>query len=107
MKRTVMSVVAGALMLSSGAAFAQGAPPPTGGAATTAPNEADCKISDINGALDTAMNAIKASPAMGHAGGHYAKALKDLEGVKKQLDEGCKAWLKGGEKKGAAPAKKK
>ena len=37
---------------------------------------------------------IKASPALGHAGGHYQRALEDIEQTRKQLHEGCRAWNK-------------
>jgi len=37
---------------------------------------------------------IKASPALGHAGGHYQRALGDIEQTRKQLHEGCRAWNK-------------
>lgn len=70
------------------------------GTTPTAPNKADCKLDDINAALDNAIAAIKASPAIGHAGGHYKKAVADLERTKKQLAIGCNQWVKGGEKTG-------
>ncbi len=92
MKKTLVAMLAGAVLLPASAVLAEEAAPPA------APNEADCKLTEISKALDDAMAAIKASPAYGHAGGHYAKAEKDLHATKKQLETGCKAWMKGGEK---------
>ena len=57
----------------------------------------DCHLDSIEAAIDGVIGAVEASPACGHAGGHYAKAVKDLNGTRKQLREGCAAWVKGGE----------
>lgn len=114
MKNVIKGLVAGAMLFTGAAAFAQApaaggtapAPAPAAGAAA-APSEADCKLTDIDKSIDDAISAIKASPAYGHAGGHYAKAEKDLTNTKKQLETGCKAWLKGGEKSGKGGKKAK
>lgn len=57
-----------------------------------------CGLSAIDQGIDGAMAEIKQSPAMGHAGGHYAKALKELHATKAQLRVGCADWVKGGMK---------
>jgi hypothetical protein len=58
------------------------------------PFNPDCHLEGINGSLDSAIAQIRSSPAIGHAGGHYGKALEDLQRVKNQLHAGCYAWNK-------------
>jgi hypothetical protein len=95
MKRMVLATLTGLMLVSSGVAMAADAPP-----AGDKEFNPDCHLDGINQALDGAAEQIKSSPAYGHAGKHYAKALKDLEAVKKQLREGCHAWNKEQKKKG-------
>jgi hypothetical protein len=57
-----------------------------------------CGIATIDRAIADAEREISASPASGHAGGHYAKAIRDLEATKRQLHDGCAAWQKDGAK---------
>ena len=67
----------------------------------SAPAQAEhpkCALGVIDRAIDDAEKEIRASPAIGHAGGHYAKALSDLQTTKRQLHEGCDAWEKSGAK---------
>jgi hypothetical protein len=52
----------------------------------------DCHLEGINLGLDSTIAQIKSSPAAGHAGGHYGRALLDIEAVRKQLHEGCRVW---------------
>jgi hypothetical protein len=92
MKKIFYAVIAGT-MLASGAALMTGS-----NALADAPFPPDCRLAGINQGIDGAIAEIKQSPALGHAGGHYAKAIKDLEAVKKQLHEGCHAWNKDHEK---------
>jgi hypothetical protein len=54
----------------------------------------DCHLEGINQGLDGVRDEIKSSPALGHAGGHYKRALQDIEKLRKQLHEGCHAWIK-------------
>jgi hypothetical protein len=82
MKRLILSLFAGAMLLTATAAIAD------------EPFNPDCHLQGINDGIDGVIAQIKSSPALGHAGGHYAKALKDLEATKKQLHEGCHAWNK-------------
>ena len=91
MKKIFLVLFAG-LLLMFGAIFSY--------SQDTTPSKADCKLDDINAAIDNAIAAIKASPAIGHAGGHYKRAVVDLEKTKKQLAIGCNQWVKGGEKTG-------
>ena len=56
------------------------------------PFNPDCHLEGINQALDSVMAQIQSSPAFGHAGGHYGRALEDLKKVKNQLHDGCRAW---------------
>ena len=79
MKRILMATLAGSMLLSA-SAFAAENP--------------DCKLDAADASIQATIDAIKSSPALGHAGGHYGKAVKDLEAVKKQLHEGCAAWNK-------------
>ena len=65
---------------------------PTGAALSDKPFNPDCHLEGINSGLDAIIAQIKRSPAYGHAGGHYGKALKDLAKTRKQLHEGCRAW---------------
>jgi hypothetical protein len=55
----------------------------------------DCHLEAINSSLDSVREQVKSSPALGHAAGHYKRALEDVEHVRKQLHEGCRAWNKG------------
>lgn len=80
MKRIALSVLAAATLLGPGTALADRPFPP------------DCHLEFINGRIDEAINQIRSSPAWGHAAGHYAHAIDDLQKVKHQLHEGCKAW---------------
>jgi hypothetical protein len=57
-----------------------------------------CGIGPIDRAVSDAEREIKSSPASGHAGGHYAKALRDLQATKRQLHDGCAAWENDGAK---------
>ncbi len=91
MKRILTSLVAGSLILSSAAAMAGENP--------------DCKLDAADASIQATIDAIKSSPAYGHAGGHYGKAEKDLGAVKKQLHAGCAAWNKDQAKKAGAPSK--
>jgi hypothetical protein len=54
----------------------------------------DCHLEAINASLDSVRDQIKSSPALGHAGGHYKRALEDIEKTRKQLHEGCRTWNK-------------
>ena len=58
------------------------------------PFNPDCHLEAIKASLDSVRDQIKASPAYGHAGGHYRRSLEDLERTRKQLHEGCRAWNK-------------
>ena len=89
MKKILLSIVFVSVLVLAVSVFSQ-----------STNSAADCKLDDINAALDNAIAAIKASPAYGHAAGHYKKAHRDLEATKKQLKKGCDAWVKGGEKTG-------
>jgi hypothetical protein len=91
MKRILTATLMGSMILSAGAAFADPQYNP------------DCHLDSINQSIDAAIAQIKSSPAAGQAGGHYGKAVKDLEHTKKQLEEGCVKWNKDNAK--AAPAK--
>ena len=61
-----------------------------------------CRPGSIYASFDSVCEQIKAkSPAgprgrslLGHAAGHYKRALEDIEHVRKQLHEGCRAWNK-------------
>ena len=59
----------------------------------------DCHLEAINTSLDSVRDQVKSSPALGHAGGHYKRALEDIEKLRKQLHEGCHAWNAGMKKK--------
>lgn len=59
-----------------------------------------CRIEAIEAALGGTVGAIEASPACGHAGGHYAKARKEIHATMNQLRVGCSDWVKGGMKQG-------
>jgi hypothetical protein len=59
-----------------------------------APFNPDCHLEAINASFDSIRDQIKSSPALGHAGGHYKRALEDIERTRKQLHEGCRAWNK-------------
>ena len=83
MKKLMVAIVAGSVLVLSGAALSD------------EPFNADCHIQGINDGIDGVIAQIKSSPAFGHAGGHYANAIKDLEKTRKQLHEGCHAWNKG------------
>jgi hypothetical protein len=67
---------------------------PAGAALADEPFNPDCHLQGINQGIDSVIAQIKSSPAYGHAGGHYANAIKDLERTKTQLHEGCHAWNK-------------
>ena len=67
-------------------------------ASTARAEDAACGLSAIDDGINQAVSQIKSSPANGHAGGHYGKAIRDLEATKKNLHEGCKAWDKEGKK---------
>ena len=84
MKRILMAAIAGSML--AGVAHADEKYNP------------DCHLEAIDPSINSVIDQIKSSPALGHAGGHYAKALKDLEAVKKQLHEGCVVWNKGQKK---------
>ena len=81
MKRTLLSI---ALALSLSPAIAR----------AEEPFNPDCRLEAINASFDSIRDQIKASPALGHAGGHYKRALEDIERTRKQLHEGCRAWNK-------------
>ncbi len=81
MTRILLSSIAAALLLA-----------PVAARAAEAGFNPDCHLEAINSGLDSVRDQIKSSPALGHAGGHYAKALQALEAVRKQLHEGCHAW---------------
>jgi hypothetical protein len=49
--------------------------------------------------IDSIKEQIQSSPALGHAGGHYRRALEDADQVRRQLHEGCRAWNKSLRKK--------
>jgi hypothetical protein len=99
MKRMLLASLTGLMLLPAGLAVAADA-------AKEAPYPADCKLDAINASLDSVRDQVKASPAYGHAAGHYAKAEKDVEEIRKQLHEGCRAWEKEASKKtSATPAK--
>jgi hypothetical protein len=83
MKRIVMMMAAGATLLGSGIARADGDD-----------WHPRCRIQGIEQQLNGAITEIKQSPAMGHAGGHYGHAIEDIEKVKRQLREGCRAWMR-------------
>jgi hypothetical protein len=57
-----------------------------------------CGLRLIDLGIDGAIVEIKASPAIGHAGGHYGRAIRDLEATRRQLHDGCGDWEKGGKK---------
>ena len=78
MKRMILSVVAGAVLL--------------GGAASALAENPDCHLEGINRDLDSVIAQIQSSPANGHAGGQYAKAIQDLQRVKQQVAAGCRDW---------------
>jgi hypothetical protein len=63
------------------------------------PFNPDCHLEAINQSLDSVIIQIRSSPAIGHAGGHYGKALEDIQRVKNQLHAGCYAWNKDKDKK--------
>ena len=83
MNRMLLSSIAAALLLAPAVARAD------------QPFNPDCHLEAINASLDSVREQIKASPALGHAGGHYKRALEDIEHTRKQLHEGCRAWNKG------------
>ncbi len=80
MKRIALSLFASSVMFAAAPALADHPFPP------------DCHLEGINMQLDAAMAQIRSSPAWGHAGGHYARALEDIQKVKKNLHEGCRAY---------------
>jgi hypothetical protein len=82
MKRIAMMLVAGSVLFGAGLAQADDDWHPR------------CRIHEIEEHMNRAIGEIKQSPAMGHAGGHYGRAIEDLEKVKRQLREGCHAWMK-------------
>lgn len=98
MKKILMGLCSTAMLFTAGVAMAEGDAAAPAAAAPAAHTEADCQLDAINAKIDEAITAVKASPAYGEAKGHYGKAEKDLLKTKKQLEEGCKAWVKGGEK---------
>ena len=53
---------------------------------------ADCRLNAIDPQIDALSAVITSSPALGHAGGHYARAIDDLKRIKAQLHEGCTVW---------------
>lgn len=79
--KAFFGVVAGVVLFSAGLAKADEFHP-------------HCRIAGIDQGLNAAITEIKQSPANGHAGGHYARAIEDIEKVKKQLREGCRVWMK-------------
>jgi hypothetical protein len=80
MKRIALSLFASSVLFAAAPALADHPFPP------------DCHLEGINRSLDEAINQIHSSPAWGHAGGHYAKAERDLQNVTKNLHEGCRAF---------------
>jgi hypothetical protein len=85
LKRTVLAASAGVVLLGtlvSGALWAR----------ADEHFNPDCHLQGINRDLDSAIGQIRSSPAYGHAAGHYAKAIQDLEQVKTQLHDGCGNW---------------
>jgi hypothetical protein len=80
MNRLLRSSIAAALLLAPAVARAD------------APFNPDCHLQAINASLDSVREQIKSSPALGHAAGHYRRALEDVERTRKQLHEGCRAW---------------
>lgn len=89
-KKTMLSVFAGAVMLAGGTFAVL--------TSTTASADEgfpkDCHLEGINGEINSLKAQIKSSPAYGHAGGHYARALEDLEKLRTQLQDGCRLWNK-------------
>jgi len=83
MKRTLMGLVVGVGLLGAGAALADGDD-----------FHPHCRIAAIEQQLSAAIGEIKQSPAYRHAGGHYGRAIEDIEKTKRQLREGCRAWMK-------------
>lgn len=81
MKRTVFGLVSGLVICLAGVAQADEHWHP------------HCRIEGIEQGLNAAITEIKQSPAMGHAGGHYGRAIEDIERTKKQIREGCRAWM--------------
>jgi hypothetical protein len=70
-------------------------------AAAEAPAEkAPCGEEAIAKQLDDAIAAVKASPAYGHAGGHFKKIEVQLSAAKRALKQGCAAYAKPEKKKG-------
>jgi hypothetical protein len=57
-----------------------------------------CSIDLIEAAINGVIAAVEGSPACGHAGGHYAKAVRDLYATESQLRIGCRDWVKDGKK---------
>jgi hypothetical protein len=57
-----------------------------------------CRIAGIEQGLNASITELKQSPAYGHASGHYKKAIEDIERTRKQIHEGCRAWMKDGKK---------
>lgn len=82
MKRIAMMWVAGSVLLGAGFAQADEEWHPR------------CRIHEIEEHMNHAINEIKQSPAYGEAGGHYGRAIEDLERVKRQLRDGCHVWMK-------------
>ncbi len=80
MTRMLLSSVAAALLLAPAVARADERFNP------------DCHLEAVNASLDSVRDQIRASPAYGHAGGHYKRSLQDVERTRKQLHEGCRAW---------------
>jgi hypothetical protein len=80
-------------------AAAPAAPAAEAPAAPAADEKKPCGGEDIQKAIDAALDAVKASPANGHAGGNFRKAGVQLKAAKKAVDAGCKFYMK--------PAKKK
>jgi len=80
MKRIALSLFASSVLFAAAPALADHPFPP------------DCHLEGINRSLDEAINQIHSSPAWGHASGHYARAIEDLQKVKKNLHEGCRAF---------------
>jgi hypothetical protein len=95
-KKTMLSVFAGAVMLAGGT-FAV-LTSTTASADEGVPK--DCHLEAINGEINSLKTTIKSSPAYGHAGGHYKNALEELEKLRTQLQEGCRAWNKDANKGG-------
>lgn len=65
-----------------------------------------CKIDAVESAISRLSDIVKSSPAFGHAGGHYAKALKKVQESRTELEGGCAQWEKDGKKPHAAVARK-